>query len=414
MVDTLRLLDVSSQFQEVRGAYHLAYYIPGSVDDRVTHYITGFRQGQEPQTTQWIRLAALLLSQTLSIDVIVRALGSKELRPEGSSPLDRLGTRIAMKSRAMSVPECVSKDAQTPALQDPGEVRDRKKELGEAYSFMDPGLGTSPRILVIDDVITTGTTLNAICAAIRRAIPQAELFYFALARTDPSASNAHLDAAYFEKVTSPFVGSPQTGKEGDEDEMNITNATKKPAGTVAKKTTHEPKRQAAAPMPGAFPVTAGRRSVTPAAREKKGLGRSVAVFGVMITLLCCALLLFATNPSSQIPNSVPNYAASVESTAGIKPQPVKAPEVTKPKVPAPQYPQALVTVPSAGLRTDHSLNAKSQRAKVKKGERVEILRRVSPGNGPSWIQVRTVSGKTGWVWASVVRELSSKRRAQQD
>lgn len=411
MADTLRLLDVSGQFQDARGAYHLAYYIPGSMDDRITHFLTGFRQGREPQTTQWIRLAALLISQTLSIDVIVRALGSKERTPDGSAPLDKLGVAVARKSGARYAPECLSKNAQTPRLRDPGEVRDRTKELGDAYLFTDPGLGASPRILLIDDVITTGSTLNSICAAIKRSVPQADVFYFALARTDPSASNAHLDASYFEKVTSPVVGPTQKGKEGDEDAMKTT---KKSSGMETRKTTEAPKKRAPAPVPAAAPAASGRRPVPHAAPEKKSLGTSAAIFGVTVTVLCGALLLFATKPSANIPTSVPNYATAVESSVAREPRPVKAPVEPKPQVQKSQFPEGLVTVPSAGLRTGHSLDAKSQRAKVRKGERVEILRRVSPDTGPSWVQIRTVSGKTGWVWASVVKELSAGRRVQQD
>jgi hypothetical protein len=79
----------------------------------------------------------------------------------------------------------------------------------------------------------------------------------------------------------------------------------------------------------------------------------------------------------------------------------------------PQGPVGVVTVPSAGLRAGHSLDAKPVRATVRNNERVTILKRHYGDAGPGWVQIETKSGKVGWVWAAVVRELKSDRASKQ-
>jgi uncharacterized protein YgiM (DUF1202 family) len=47
---------------------------------------------------------------------------------------------------------------------------------------------------------------------------------------------------------------------------------------------------------------------------------------------------------------------------------------------------------------------------LKSGEQVSIVKRHKPDVGPTWVQVKTKSGKTGWVFASVVQERKSKKK----
>jgi hypothetical protein len=68
-------------------------------------------------------------------------------------------------------------------------------------------------------------------------------------------------------------------------------------------------------------------------------------------------------------------------------------------------PKGIVTVPSAGLRSAPSLEARPVSAAVKNNERVTILKKRVSSSGPDWVQIETKGGKVGWVWASVVREI---------
>lgn len=71
-------------------------------------------------------------------------------------------------------------------------------------------------------------------------------------------------------------------------------------------------------------------------------------------------------------------------------------------------PTGVISVPSAALRAGPSLEAKPLKAVVKHRERVRILKRVAASSGPDWLQVQTASGRTGWVWASVVKEAKKR------
>lgn len=73
-------------------------------------------------------------------------------------------------------------------------------------------------------------------------------------------------------------------------------------------------------------------------------------------------------------------------------------------------PNAVITVPSAGLRSAPSLRSKALKTVVKENEKVRVLKRVSSDSGPDWVQIETASGRTGWVWASVVKEGKGRRR----
>ena len=71
---------------------------------------------------------------------------------------------------------------------------------------------------------------------------------------------------------------------------------------------------------------------------------------------------------------------------------------------------AVVAVPETGIRARASLDSKKvPKVTLKSGERVYVLKTLRPGAGPSWVQIQTQSGKSGWVFASVVREAKAKR-----
>jgi SH3-like domain-containing protein len=70
-------------------------------------------------------------------------------------------------------------------------------------------------------------------------------------------------------------------------------------------------------------------------------------------------------------------------------------------------PNAVVDVPNVGLRKSPDITGRATFGTLRRGERVEIVRRIS-GKGPAWVKVKTKSGRVGWVFASVVKERKSK------
>ncbi len=90
-----------------------------------------------------------------------------------------------------------------------------------------------------------------------------------------------------------------------------------------------------------------------------------------------------------------------------KPAPVKevpsnsAPLTSSGTARQPVRPNAVIDVPHVGLRNVPDIHMKASPAGLKRGERVEVLKKIS-GKGPAWVKIRTKGGKVGWVIASVV------------
>jgi hypothetical protein len=104
----------------------------------------------------------------------------------------------------------------------------------------------------------------------------------------------------------------------------------------------------------------------------------------------------------------PTTDDAVALTPTVMEQPAPKLELPPPKEVAPPFrADGVINVPSAGLRTAPSFDAKAVPGNVRQGEGVIITKRQSAG-GPEWLQVKTKSGKSGWVLASVVNERKRK------
>lgn len=92
----------------------------------------------------------------------------------------------------------------------------------------------------------------------------------------------------------------------------------------------------------------------------------------------------------------------------VAPPPSKAVTVPPKEVAKPAFqPHAVINVPSVGLRNSPDIDAKVTSTRLTQGEGVQIVKRHSE-RGPEWVQVKTKSGKVGWVFASVLTERKRK------
>ncbi|MDH3252970.1 MAG: SH3 domain-containing protein [Ignavibacteria bacterium] len=120
----------------------------------------------------------------------------------------------------------------------------------------------------------------------------------------------------------------------------------------------------------------------------------------LVVIVTLVLISLSNSKPRQLPMVPEPTPASVETPVSTAP----AEKVTDPvKVNGPSLPQGVITVPKVALRTGHSFGAKIMQVKVRKGERVSIIRRHSPAAGPQWLKVKTNKGTIGWVMASVVK-----------
>jgi hypothetical protein len=380
-------------------------------------FLEDFISGREPQTTQWIRLASMVASQSFSCDVVVRVLRPNEKVASGNLPIDKLGVSIARKVGAKYSPGRLKR----------GETRmgdftfdpDRPAESGEEYSFDKAFLPATARILVIGDHETSAPTYEAIRIAIEHQLPKAEVKSFTLYWLEQHFRSASLDGRYFLSSASPLsVLSRQANPHHPAEREPVPAEVAEPIAPVVLEppVSVEPSVEAVPipePVVALQPVARSgeKKPVSPRLPAPKKHARvsslialvalGVIVLGVGVVVVGDKTGMFASKAQPSDASVIPEPSeAALAEPSGVQSVPVKPPVVEA----RPKGPQGIIAVPSSGLRAGPSLDAKPLRKSVRNNERVTILRRKPSNAGPDWLQIETQSGTVGWVWASVVRE----------
>lgn len=393
------LFEVTDEIQGLDHVYFSAYHHASRAgyQDTISQYLRDFNQEVEPQTSRWIAFAAPLICSAGPFDVIVRVLRSAELSVDGTSALDRLCRAIALHSGATYAPERLVKTRTTRTLQGLGGRAAHRKELDGAFAFEASAIRAGARILVVDDILTTGSTLEAIASAIKKSLPDSEIVGFVLGKTDGTLSNAHLDPGYF---VATEESSPVNS--GEVTRMKAPTARK----VAQRKVSAQKKRK---PIPPA-------KAPVPAAKKRSSL--MVYVFGVGLAFVILGAIVplrsgKATRPAeSTVLESFPPpelILSGTEQTEAPAESPKAAAEGSRPAAERKNLRPGIVNVPAVGLRKNHSLESKTiPSAAVRNGDLIEIVGRFSPDSGPGWLQIRTKSGRVGWIIASGVKEQKTK------
>jgi predicted amidophosphoribosyltransferase len=406
------LLQSARRYPGVERLYHVAYYHAARVgyQDIVSRSLHDFKDGCEPQTARWIALAAPRVCKDLSFDIIVRALGTAEVKASPNIPLDRLCVAIAGGSGAAYEPERLEKERAVRALTSLGGKIARQKELGGVYRFDASGLVRGVKILLVDDIATTGATLEAISRAITVALPGAVVTCFVLARVEAQLQNRHIDPDYFlkgEQADPAHPGarmSPRAHEDPSEFQKrtNRTPASRPASIPASGPDTQKRRKSSGQALPASVPSKAA--ALEQKGKVRKGLHTRFYVLGLLLSLLLLGATVFIPVKKEPAPPTS-QFVQLVNQSEITSPEPIPERRPVQPAQTLPGKP-AVVTVPSTGLRTSHSMESRViSKTIVRQKEHVEILRRYSSQTGPDWILVRTNSGTIGWVVASVVKEM---------
>ena len=178
----LKNLDVQ-HYDNIEKGWYLAYYykMHSEKEDLVSNYLLSFKNGTEPITSKWIEIATSFFTGKLNPDLIIRVLKSEETHCSNSSSLDKLGAAISKCENAIYSCKSLYKIRQTQPLKFLNK-HDRFREVNEVYRFIPPKNGLM-KILLLDDISTTGTTINEISRAIESEIKDFKLFLFVLGKT---------------------------------------------------------------------------------------------------------------------------------------------------------------------------------------------------------------------------------------
>ena len=200
---------------------YLCHYLPVAAGaDRLSGSLLRFKRRIQPDLDAWTDCSLEVLrdiplppdSIPLSPDtIILRALGHEETSAGHGFPtaLDHLGEKIATRFGCRYLPSLLLKSRVTLPCKHLFR-RQRLDELRDVYNIATepttphPNALTSPPFLLIDDILTTGTTMRMIIRALRARFPACPIQIFTLARADynpafnqsspPQGQNYHLEA----------------------------------------------------------------------------------------------------------------------------------------------------------------------------------------------------------------------------
>lgn len=168
--------------------YLCGYRAASSGHDGISKSILKFKQGDTLHIAAWAEVALLALQQAGlgKGDIMVRALGHQEtavLWRSDPQPMDVLCRFIAEKSGCAYSPDIIRKKWKTEKLRGMSRTQ-RERAMDGAYELAPVFGWGKQRLWIMDDVVTTGSTVRAIAAALLKRYPAVELRTFCLARTD--------------------------------------------------------------------------------------------------------------------------------------------------------------------------------------------------------------------------------------
>jgi predicted amidophosphoribosyltransferase len=168
--------------------YYLCHYLPLTAGkDPLSRSLVRFKQRLQPDLDTWIASAVEAI-RTLAIvadTVILRSLRHDEtrVRPEFPGALDLLGKSLAVAFGCRYLPSLLTKSRST--LPNKFLSRgERRAELRQVYRFtpIPDLLPPSTPFLLIDDILTTGTTMRALIRAVRLRSASGPIRVFTLTR----------------------------------------------------------------------------------------------------------------------------------------------------------------------------------------------------------------------------------------
>lgn len=160
-----------------------------SGQDRLSESLINFKKAHPLHVAAWnecslLELAGMALTENCGI---LRALNSEEesVILDGATPMDKLGRMIAEQFNGRYEPNLLSKLRQTAKVKYLTRV-EREQELLDVYQFIQPA-EVFYEILIIDDILTTATTIREVIKSIRSVLPKSRIRIFTLASADRQA-----------------------------------------------------------------------------------------------------------------------------------------------------------------------------------------------------------------------------------
>ena len=179
--------NVSTKYKSsgVLESSYSCYYIPKedkeATYDKISKELLNFKKGINKSIEFWKNIVKQQF-ENKSYDYVVRVLSSKELKALGSTPLDELGETIASLTGASYVKSVLRKKRSTKQLKLLNK-KERENEISDVYYVSSDLDLSNKKVLIIDDVTTTGTTIKAVAKALKQHTQSIKLHSYCLCKT---------------------------------------------------------------------------------------------------------------------------------------------------------------------------------------------------------------------------------------
>ena len=164
---------------------YLGVYKPRDGDefDRfVRDQLIQVKEKQPRAIDRWLEVIRFASQNLPKVDVVVRALGHKELEASDGA-MDAIGHALAEQLKAAYAAHALRKKRET-IKSIKLSKKQRFEQIENTYECDTlPEIVVAKSILLIDDVMTSGATMQEITRSIKRINPDIRVYYFTLVRT---------------------------------------------------------------------------------------------------------------------------------------------------------------------------------------------------------------------------------------
>lgn len=170
--------------------YYLCHYKSKAAgSDHLSQSLLRFKSGCEVDVEAWCSCATEELKKLELPEntLILRALSSSETFVTVNIGLDRLGARLQEELKVHYEPGLLTKSKLTQPLKQLSKT-ERQTELANTYQFRTTNHKEWSTILILDDILTTGATLQAITTAIKQKLSKIRILGFSLALSERTST----------------------------------------------------------------------------------------------------------------------------------------------------------------------------------------------------------------------------------
>ena len=189
--------------------YSLSYYFSSKTGyfDKTSNNILKFKDGNKSIIEKWafyLRecIRSIGLDDELKDYNILRPLGHDELVSRGDEPLDFLISDLSDSFKCKEVQELIGKNNENKPLKLLGGREKRRAEIENNYYINKNIKISKSNFIILDDVMTTGTTLEVIAKKIKSQYPKGKIIAITLAETSyiqqggPKYNHDYLELKY--------------------------------------------------------------------------------------------------------------------------------------------------------------------------------------------------------------------------